>query len=423
MKSKVRTSLGVFVSLFFLWVACDTESNVDPVYKDHFIKYYGEDGNQEGKDLLVNSDGTLIILGTSTTPGGSKRMYIAKTDLEGKIIWERKLGSTVKDEVAVDIELINGGPDAGNYIILSNVTKSISDSLAIRLTIISPGGDSLKSATINRYESQVGKSITSVSDGSYFIAGKVLNVDTLNVSGGFPPSLFDIEDVLIIKVPNTLVPAPTDYSRVGGSTHGAAIKVFEATPPNFYYGGYCDELVSEAGAASNYELNFTFRRFTFDPASTTTVYSGNNVSNEEMTAIARSSSGSSYLSIGTITETNGEKTMIAASANANFTNAGSMQNLLSNAEGVSVAPAGQVGFLLVGNVDRGGGNRDIWLRKVNSDSDLDGDFTTTFGGLNNDDRAGAVAELLNGDILVLGTMNLVNQDKIVLIKLKANGEF
>jgi hypothetical protein len=419
MKSKLRISLGILVSMLFLWVACDTESNVDPVYKDYFIKYYGEDGNQEGKDLLVNTDGTLIILGTSTTPGGAKRMYIAKTDLEGKIIWERNLGSTDKDEVALDIELINGGPDAGNYIILSNVTKSIADSLAIRLTVVSPAGDSLKSSTINRYESQIGKSVTSVSDGTYFISGKVLNSDTLNVD--LP--LFDIEDVLIIKVPSTLIPAPTDFSRVGGSAHGAAIRVFEATPPNFYYGGYSDELILEPGAASDYELNFTFRRFTFDPSATTTVYSGDNVSNEEMTAIARSGAASSYLAIGTITESNGEKSMIAASANANFTNAGSMQNLLSNAEGVSVAPSGQVGFLLVGNVDRGGGNRDIWLRKVNSVSDLDGDFTTTFGGLNNDDRAGAVAELINGDILVLGTMNLVNQDKIVLIKLKPNGEF
>lgn len=417
MKSQVIYSLIVFATCF-LWVACDTESNIDPVYKDTFIKYYGEDGDQEGKDLVVNNDGTIIILGTSTSPGGLKRMYLAKTDGAGTIIWERKLGETSRDEIAQDIEPIIAGPDAGNYIVMSSVVKSIADSLAIRLTIVSPDGDSLKSELINRYESQSGRSITPLNDGTYFISGNVLNADTLNVD--LP--IFDIEDVLVIRVPNTLVPNPTDYFRIGLSSLGSGIKIFEGPFPDFYYAGYSDELIGSESVATDYELNFVFRKFTTDPSSVSSVYAGDPgiEDNEEMSSIAQSGSGLSYLAVGTRTDGSGNKTIVASTANVNFTAANSMQNLLVGAEGISVSASGATGFLVVGNKINPGG-RDIWLSKV--DITLNSIFEVTFGGSNNDDTSSAVAELPNGDIVVLGTMELTNQKKIALIKLKSNGGF
>jgi hypothetical protein len=418
MKSQVNYSLIVLVASF-LWVSCDTESTVDPVYKDTFIKYYGEDGDQEGKDLVVNNDGTIIILGTSTSPGGLKRMYLAKTDGEGTIIWERKLGEISRDEIAQDIEPIIAGPDAGNYIVMSSVVKSIADSLAIRLTIVSPDGDSLKSELINRYESQSGRSITPLSDGTYFISGNVLNADTLNVD--LP--IFDIEDVLVIRVPSSLVPNPVaDYFRIGLSSLGSGVKIFEGPSPDFYYAGYSDELIGSESVATDYELNFVFRKFITDPSSVSSVYAGDPgiEDNEEMSSIAKSGSGLSYLAVGTRTDGSGNKTIVASTANVNFTAANSMQNLLVGAEGISASASGATSFLVVGNKINPGG-RDIWLSKV--DITLNPIFAVTFGGSNNDDTASAVAELPNGDIVVLGTMELTNQKKIALIKLKSNGGF
>jgi hypothetical protein len=418
MKSQLKSSLIVLVACF-LWVSCDTESTIDPVYKDTFVKYYGEDGDQEGKDLVVNNDGTIIILGTSTSPGGSRRMYLAKTDAEGTIIWERKLGEISRDEVAQDIEPIIAGPDAGNYIVMSSVVKSIADSLAIRLTIVSPDGDSLKSELINRYESQSGRSITPLSDGTYFISGNVLNADTLNVD--LP--IFDIEDVLVIRVPSSLVPNPAaDYFRIGLSSLGAGVKIFEGTSPDFYYAGYSDELIGSESIATDYELNFVFRKFTTDPSSVSSVYAGDPgiEDNEVMSSIAKSGSGLSYLAVGTRTDGSGNRTIVASTANVNFTAANSMQNLLIGAEGISVSASGATSFLVVGNKINPGG-RDIWLSKV--DITLNSIFAVTFGGSNNDDTASAVGELPNGDIVVLGTMELTNQKKIALIKLKSNGGF
>jgi hypothetical protein len=344
---------------------------------------------------------------------------LAKTDGEGTIIWERKLGEISRDEIAQDIEPIIAGPDAGNYIVMSSVVKSIADSLAIRLTIVSPDGDSLKSELINRYESQSGRSITPLSDGTYFISGNVLNADTLNVD--LP--IFDIEDVLVIRVPSSLVPNPVaDYFRIGLSSLGAGVKIFEGPSPDFYYAGYSDELIGSESVATDYELNFVFRKFTTDPSSVSSVYAGDPgiEDNEEMSSIAKSGSGLSYLAVGTRTDGSGNRTIVASTANVNFTAANSMQNLLVGAEGISASASGATSFLVVGNKINPGG-RDIWLSKV--DITLNPIFAVTFGGSNNDDTASAVAELPNGDIVVLGTMELTNQKKIALIKLKSNGGF
>ena len=53
-----RISL-LYILVWVIVCACDTAGNVDPVFQDFFIKYYGEDGNQEAVDMLVNADGSI----------------------------------------------------------------------------------------------------------------------------------------------------------------------------------------------------------------------------------------------------------------------------------------------------------------------------------------------------------------------------
>ncbi len=415
MKRRPKVSVYILLVFLFVWAACDTKSNVDPVYKNYFIKYYGEDGNQEGKDILVNNDGTLVILGTSTTITGSKKMYLAKTDVEGEIIWERKLGSS-SDEVAVDIEPILIGPDIGNFAVLSNVTKSVGDSLAIRLTIISPAGDSLKSTLLNQLKSQEAKSITPLSDGGYFITGKTIDTDPLNV-GNLSLTIPDVEDMLLIRLQNDFL--PTQLDRIGGSSIGSGIKIFEG-PSIFYYAGDSDEInLFQSPDIGGYESNFTLRVIEpLNASGTPTGYAGTATNTEELTAIAKSPFGN-YLAVGTQTLAGGDKKIFASIVNSNFS-AGTEDAIEDNVEGVAVVASVGVDFLVVGNKINPGG-RDIWLAKVGTT--LSVQFSATFGGSNNDDTASAVAELPNGDIVILGTMELVNQNKIALIKLRSNGQF
>jgi hypothetical protein len=420
MRISRRNSLYAICLGLVVGVSCDTSDSVEPLYREYFIKYYGEDGNQEGKDLVTNSDGSIIILGNTIRSGLVRKMFVVKTDTEGNVIWEKSLGSNL--ESGVDIEAINAGPDAGNFIILSNVTRNVEDSLDIRLTVISPDGDSLKSLLINRYESQEGKSVTSLADGSYFVVGKVINADTTNVV--LP--IFDIEDVLVIRVSSLLV--PSSYFRMGGSSLGLGIKIFDQG--SYYnYAGYSDELIpGESGAVADYETNFVFRRFNTDPTQVATVYAGTASLPENMTSIAELPSGI-FMAIGTEEVSAGISRIYATTINdfappippapSPVINEGTI-NSSENLQAVAVSPLSSNRFLVLGNKVEPGG-RNMWLARV--DLNLATEFEVVFGGPNNDDTGSAVAELPNGDILVLGTMNLTNQNKIALIKLKSNGQF
>jgi|APTNR8051073442_1049403.scaffolds.fasta_scaffold00032_2 hypothetical protein len=415
MKSQVNYSL-IVLSTCFLWLSCDTESNVDPVYKDSFIKYYGIDGDQEGRDFVINNDETMVILGTSTQ-NARKRLYLAKIDFDGVILWERSLGDIDRDEVALDIEPIAAGPDAGKFAVLSNVTKNLVDSIAIRLTIISQDGDSLKSILFNQLESQKARSVTPLSDGGYFVTGKTTDTDAdLNAALLIP----DEEDILIIRFDNNLL--NPQFDRIGSSSIGSGIKIFENSS-GFYYAGYSNEwntLITD----NVYDLNFTLRSFTplGPPSGTPTAYSGTGatVDHEEMTFITKSISSDFYLAVGTQTLSgSGDKRLWTCAINTDFS-FGREKDIENDVEGVAVGPSSDGQFLVVGNKINAG-VRDIWLGKVSNTLGLQ--FLGTFGGSNNDDTASAVAELPNGDIVVLGTMELTNQKKIALIKLKANGDF
>jgi len=181
----------LIVGSLFLFT-CDTKNNIDPVFKNYFIKYYGEDGNHEAKDFIINDDGTVIIVGTVTFGQTvlTKRVYIVKTDLEGNELWNKTLGSDFNEEAA-DIEPIVGGPDAGNFLILSNFDKA-TDQTNIRLTVINSSGDSLRSFNYAQYLSLRGKSVTSTTSGVMYLAGLTTDIDAgsdKNVLLNTPPPM------------------------------------------------------------------------------------------------------------------------------------------------------------------------------------------------------------------------------------------
>lgn len=407
----------IFISVILLALSCDTENAQG--FKDHFIRYYGSDGEQDANDITVTNDNAIIILGTATSVTGAKRIYIIKTDFEGTILWEKQLGSSYNEEVAQDIEPITTGADAGNYAILSNVMKNAEDSLAIRLTVIAPNGDSLRSVLFNQLESQQAKSVTPLSDGGYYITGKTTDTDASDAGNAALP-VPDVEDILVIRYENNFT--GVQFDRIGSSSIGSGIKIFEGTGIN-YYAGYSDELTTLTGPDPDYEINFTLRTVAPGGASgTPTGYVGNTTDAEQLASVAKSITSNFYLAVGTqLVGGSNVNRLYGSLLNSNFSVA--RENFIqSDAEGVANCGSANGQFLVVGNSIKAGGNRNIWFATVNTLLDITlGPFE--FGSLNNDDTASAVAELPNGDIVILGTMNLENQNKIALIKLKSNGEF
>ncbi len=405
--------LLLFALSFSALLSCETDGPDD--YKDHFVKYYGGDGDQESKDLLVNDDGTVVMLGTSTETTGKKNVLVVKADVEGKQLWSLKLvGPT--DEMAQDVEKISTGPDAGNYLIVSNAEKSVADSLAIRLTIVSETGDSLKSFLIDRYESQEAKSITILSTGQYYLTGKVKNVDTLNVE---LPGVIDLEDSFDMIIGSDFSLVSSD--RFGKSTVASGVKILDRSN-SINYALYTDEFI---GADGVYESNFVFRRYNKVTNDKESFYSGSPRMNEYLADIDQSLTGI-FLAVGTQIDPNTKSTKVyVTSINSSFISVNTEATVASPNQGEGVATCAAIDgnfFWVVGNEIRSGGLRNIWLGKLDG-TDLSTVFSRTFGGPSNDDTASKVLQLDNGDVLILGTMELVNQKKMALIKIKANGSF
>ncbi len=401
--------------MIVMLVGCETEGPDD--YKDHFIRYYGGDGEQEGKDFLVNSDGSFVMVGSSIEPTGDKKVFVVKADESGNEIWSLKFGGAT-NEAGQNIQKIIAGADAGNYLVVSNAEKSVEDSLAIRLTIVSESGDSVKSFLIDRYESQEAKSILSLPSGEYLITGTVKNSDTLNAE---LTGVFDLEDSFDMVVGNDYTLISSD--RFGKSTVASGVKTIDR-PASINYALYTDERTEGDDV---YETNFVFRRYDKSTNDKVPFYAGTIDRNEFLADIDQSGSGE-YLAIGTqINPASNFTGIYACRINSGFlavSTEGIISGSPSQGEGVAVSAARESGFFWVlGNELRAGGiDRNIWIGKVDANN-LTAVFSKKIGAFNNDDTGSKVLQLDNGDVVVLGTMELVNQKKMALIKLNANGSF
>jgi hypothetical protein len=110
----------LFFAVFALLLSCDTQNSFKAPDENYFLKYFGNQGNQQGVDFIVNSDGSIILIGNSRASVSSdQQIYVAKADAKGLIIWEKNFGGKFEDE-AKDIELL---PD-GNILVLGNTDNN-----------------------------------------------------------------------------------------------------------------------------------------------------------------------------------------------------------------------------------------------------------------------------------------------------------
>jgi hypothetical protein len=436
MMNRLKKNLWFWVLLFSVTVAvlsCETEATVDPVYKEYFIKYYGGDGNQVAKDFVIDEENEFItMVGTSIEPEGGRRIYLVKADFTGRVIWAKKLGTD--RETARDIEIFNGGQFNGKYMILTNTRKVDSDSTDIKVLVVNSDGKAIDSTSyFNKYPTQFAYSLTPVSDGGFVIAG---NADSIALDD-IDPRYDDQKDNLSLRYGQGL----NDFgdlwlSSFGGEPYAMGVKIIQpsSSVTNFLFAGSSNGYLpaTAEGPDNNLDMNFYFRYLDgtgFPPG--TAFYSGHPRSSEVLAGIARSASGT-YMAAGTQTDTDGSFLYVcnfsgSFAPSSDFIIDGgrithkSIADLNINWQCVGITPSKEQNkFWVLGNVSRSAG-QNIWVSKTNTNNDSEIDFE--FGGTNNDDTGSAIKELSNGDLLILGTMELVNQTKMALIKVRPNGSF
>ncbi len=92
--------VGMLLSflLSFIYLGCSDPEPVSPEDSKLFIRLYGGNGNETGRDLALMPDGGFVIVGSTTanSQGGSD-VYIVRADATGNMLWENRFGGTGDD--------------------------------------------------------------------------------------------------------------------------------------------------------------------------------------------------------------------------------------------------------------------------------------------------------------------------------------
>lgn len=409
--------VGLFL-LSLILITCDTKNNVEPTFKNYFIRYYGGDGNHEAKDFVLNSDGSILILAKERI-GINDRIYLVKVDAEGNQLWAKTLGSN--SESPLDIEKVTG---QDQFYILSNFINSTGFT-QIKVLKIDSNGDKLDSVIFNNGGVTnldfIGNSITSLTDGGVIVTGNTRDTTMLPADSDPARIPIDQSDIVSLRFNSTLSIDPMWSKSFGGEPNVGGIKIIP-DDDRFAFGGFSN--ADKPSPGINTFNIWLVRLLSNGDASGLEVFVGREDMNERLVDMARSTTG--FMAIGTQTNLVDDistSRVLAVSISSSFPTVFDTDVLLNEpSEGVAIATTSSSDYLILANTIGTSGVRDIRLLKVNSvfQNFLD----ISFGAPNNDDRGAAVAELPNGDILILGTMELAGQqDKIALIKVRADGTF
>ena len=426
MRVKVIFLVHVLATLF---ISCDTQKSFETPDENYFVKYFGNEGNQQGVDFAVNDDGTVFILGNSRASSSNQQIYVARVGVNGRIVWEKTFGLSL-DEEAKDIEI---SFDKSSLIVVGNSEKSVGerDIFLIRLTLDGVAIDSTRQGLklpSGQEADDNAFSVTQINQGLFNPAGFIVAGATTGLN--FATIATDKTDPMHLRFNNNLVRIsnPTWSDRPTFTTGGfvgeeVAVKVIQRSSNDYYVFGYSNggdgdfnflrygrtDLGGEFGSPRNTDIGISNADEKLNSVSISPAQLGLGFM---LSGISQTSSGGySYL----------VKLGSPLSWNDSDVTFRQILPLDKAAKQRSVNYSSLTNGYFVASDKAGANGTDIYLVKLdNAGKKL---FESEFGGVG-DDFVGAVTELPNGRILIIGTMTLggvEGQTKIALIKLNPEG--
>lgn len=439
--------LLIFLLVGLVAMSCETTSNVDDPADTHFIKFYGRDGDQTGRDLVVLPDGSMVLFGTSrpTVPSNGTQWYVVRVTPEGNIVWEQTYGGD-NDEEARDIEIMSDG----NLVLVGNSYKTPTDRDVMVLTLSVADGSKIDSTLVfTRVVSTVNSpsngdedasTITEILDPVYgngfLIAGTTTYTGPTKATPVPPiPGLIDSHDALKIRLYSNLTTFPNTWSQIYGRySDDSSVKLFQpATPlgpgPNYYYYSLGSSNVDAAVTTAGYNFWLSPLGADGDPTNDD-AYTG--TSNYEkmgsavfggsgyfMAGLQGTSSSDIYYALAFPDLDSGFRIRQEKILSLN------LGNNLSGHLSVCAAPING-GFFILGEESGFSNNQNWFLTRVNNDGSKAMQTPIVFGG-EGFDSVGAVAELPDGRVVIIGTMRTGRPDageyKMTLVKVNREGKF
>lgn len=421
---KLRNSAFVFlqcVAILSVVVSCDYENSVEPPYKNYFVKYYGGDGDQTAVDLIVNNDGSMIILGNwqDDVDSGNK-IYLIKVDEHGNVVWEKKLG-TFKEK-AKDIEPTLDG----NYVILSDY-KFSETNIDIKLHRLRPDGSPIDSVVYGSIEIDEGSTVTPLDDGGFIVTGST-TLDTTVIIDPNTPN--DLSDIFHYRCNSSLVFDSEFWKgQFGPGTLDFGTKVIQYSSNLFYVFGSSNQIHAGNPAGNQ---NLMYYSINAGGENGTPNYLGDFDSDTQSSFVmpVAEELGAGYLVVGTKFTPSGAISLHATRLRSPllFNSVNDEQfdrevpvesRRITSLSATSIVHTNP-GFLLIGNEARETGSN-IWLTKI----DINGNqlWSASYGSEAEEDLGAAVRELPNGKIIIAGSVRLINnQYKMVLMKVNSTGQ-
>jgi hypothetical protein len=343
-----------------------------------------------------------------------------KVDGEGTPLWQKHLGDF--SENAKDIERTGNG----EFLILSNVftgkdLATNEDLYDFKVIKVNAAGDKLDSVVYHKYSSQFMNSVTPLKNGGFFVAGNTSDEDAFQEPALIVPPP-DQEDILYVQFTPGFDSLANNQST--STEHvGAAVKVFEGEAKNYIFIYSDSEYGLPSGANSNHAVfDVFFQNIPWIPAYDLT---GTPDKDELLEHVIKDPFTNGYFEFGTsldLPETAGALFFAKRTGSFDIIDQGVIAGFSGNYAAVSVAPCTQSeeGYLLLANETLIAGSN-IRLIKVNQACSVQ--WSASFGSISNQSAGAAVAELPDGRVLVLGTIELETQKKIALMKVNSQGKF
>ena len=417
-----------FGLLLFIW-GCDKPSNMDTPDKNYFLKYYGQDGNQTAVDLIANADGTFFILGNSKRlSSDTLSIYLAKANALGEMLWQKTYAynNSLQTE-ARDFELTSDGKLA---VVANTTSNGDTDILLARFTLDGTFADEtilqidqqLAPSPVNEYAN----SVTELYNGGFIVTGYTDFVSNPN----------NQYSALHLRTNSSLqqLHEDTDHWRetTYPGTTNIGVKAFQTITDTSYIFGYSNAL--------NTNLSFWTFGMTpngYLPSSDDPTEFINATANDYLTNVIKAPQG--YLMSGVSVGTSGTMSLKLIKLQYNdLTFYGSGNPMYNEVQSVYTSSSGSLGkgnvqyatacnsssgYFALTNIYTSNGTSDLLLMKFNYSLQPIWTNPVQLGG-NGNDTSAAVAELPDGHIIVLGTINVGTGEttKIALMKLNANGQ-
>lgn len=414
-----------------IW-SCDTASSIDPPVNNFFVKYYGANGNQEGVDAVLNVDGTITLFGT-TEVGGMKQLYLVNIGQNGDVVWENTFDAG-KPATAKDIELT----DDGRFVVVADILNAPGDRDILIMTFGLNGSliDSAKTSlrdSLNIRTDEIAFSVSQTIDG-FIVAGETNNTD---LKPSDAPGVVDTRDALHLRYYDDLTIFGSEWRKAHGpGSVDSGTKIIQIIDPKaptdttFYFFGYSNIF----GDFNPYILQIN------NTGETLGAYGiGNNPGNlptNEFTNCVISvppQSGDGFLLSGISAGGVTDIFVVKLRRILDFTNPtvrdSQYEKTLSQDLGtitdnhISTYGSMNSGFFILAN-DKSTGVQNFKLFKIGNEGNLVWSNPVIFGG-EMDDEVGAVLELPDGSIGIIGTFAIGadGEKKMTFIKVNREGKF